>query len=55
MRIKLDEKLPAELTDYFRCLGHLVARLLTKDWRGQADALVADAAHGARRCLFCLD
>jgi len=55
MCIKLDENLPAELADDLRRLGHLVDTVAGEGFEGQPDRLVADAARGARRCLFSLD
>jgi len=55
MHIKLDENLPAELADDLTALGHDVDSVESEGLAGQADPVVAAAAHRGKRVLFTLD
>ncbi len=55
MRIKLDENLPEEVSQFLRQDGHDVATVLDERLGGATDAAVAAAALGEGRMLVTLD
>ncbi len=55
MKVKLDENLPETLVHTLSALGHDVDTVVTENLKGQADAIVWQAAQRAQRLLVTQD